>query len=104
MGPHGAALLEKTLNADSVHLTEAKGTAESRSEAWQPIATAPKDGTVVVLADWSDYHQWWSFTTSYWRRYLDDFGEGFGWVGHEPTHWAPLPPPQDSPLSDGDPK
>lgn len=62
---------------------------------WQPIETAPKDGTVVVLAEWSDYHGAWQFGTGYWRRYLPGFGDGFGWIGHAPTHWMPLPDPPD---------
>ena len=59
---------------------------------WHPIATAPKDGTEVVLAEWSDYSDCWKFGVSHWRKYLfPEDGEGFGWIGHSPTHWMPLP-------------
>lgn len=52
-----------------------------RAPAWQPIATAPKDGTVIlayngerVLVRWSD---------------IDN-------CHPQPTHWFPLPSPPDS--------
>lgn len=56
---------------------------------WQPIETAPKDGT-RFLAAWPDgrreialwsHNAWWS--------------AGTGWLRHskEPTDWQPLPEP-----------
>ena len=57
---------------------------------WQPIETAPKDGTVVLLLGRSG-------------RHADGFFEpkaynGIGvwvwpYVHAEPTHWQPLPEP-----------
>lgn len=64
---------------------------------WQPIETAPRDGTHVVLAEWSEYAGKWQFETSYWRTYFGHYGEGFGWSGHAPTHWMPLPDAPSSP-------
>ena len=64
---------------------------------WRPIETAPRDGTTVVLAEWS-WDGCWRFGQSYWRKYQGNFGEGFAWIGHSPTHWMPLPaPPLPSP-------
>jgi hypothetical protein len=71
--------------------------------AWQPIETAPKDGTRILLSDGE------TVDTACWGRI--DMGGGKGWqrfvnVGGEwndygefdnPTHWMRLPqPPQDS--------
>lgn len=68
---------------------------------WQPISTAPKDGTVVLLRGGvyhglpfaGQYHDseiapgrpWLSLTSSRARMYE-----------HVPTHWMPLPDPPKS--------
>lgn len=81
------------------------GEVEQVSE-WQPIETAPKDGTDVIVMYMhcetqcvfnafyasEEYHWekrdvgWWSYEHSEVSRILlNDF--------MEPTHWMPLPPP-----------
>lgn len=61
---------------------------------WQPIETAPKDGT-EILAAWLGYGGRWyrrvmRFTKSgYWNL----LAGGAGGTGARPTHWMPLPPP-----------
>ncbi len=75
---------------------------------WQPIDTAPKDGTVVILyvpgTDSSVRLGWYvqeetvrhgkvirSVDEWYWR---DGFFSGiFGQKDDAPTHWMPLPEP-----------
>ncbi len=78
---------------------------------WQPIATAPKDGTEVLL--WTpegvDVGEW----TEQWGPCPDDPGNDGGWIGAkhaqpgctgvrreshywreavaQPTHWMPIP-------------
>lgn len=81
---------------------------------WQPIESAPKDGTVVLL--------WWRATdgVAYWAAGAwQEFGDGSkGWIGESfhasedgywtrivgdrPTHWMPLPvaPPSAPPRAD----
>lgn len=63
---------------------------------WQDIATAPKDGTYILIATkrhdggmtsarWDDDVDWWM---------LDDGKNPEIWLrGPAPTHWMPLPPP-----------
>jgi hypothetical protein len=71
---------------------------------WQPIETAPKDGTYVLLSGdghvsvgkWEedsgrtliagDPPYWSPYDHSYWDRLIDD-----SWFA--PTHWMPLPAP-----------
>lgn len=63
---------------------------------WQPIETAPKDGTRLWLfypdarADDQQVVGW----------FVDDLRNGPRWIDHadcrefdEPTHWMPLPDP-----------
>lgn len=59
--------------------------------SWQPIETAPKDGTLILAinqAGLMDVCHWW---------------EEIGWINNsfdspdcELTHWRPLPPPPTS--------
>ncbi len=69
---------------------------------WQPIETAPRDRTHVLLGTVGDR----DMSVAYWDgktwqgavngfdavRYMSDFGTDY--LEHEcPTHWVPLPPP-----------
>ena len=74
---------------------------------WQPIETAPKDGTRVLV--WSDelylkpYIAWWGVDANHPEHEPDQFewltGDGDDWsTGYyytpcAPTHWQPLPEP-----------
>jgi hypothetical protein len=60
---------------------------------WQPIETAPKDGTHVLLATdyggvgearWVEDAGWW-----YWAN--ADHTDAWDGTVHNPTHWLPLP-------------
>lgn len=72
---------------------------------WQPIETAPRDGTTVLAgAQGRDGHLWHPlplrFLDGRWRA---DFAEG-GWrsIDPQPTHWMPLPePPSNNPKGEG---
>jgi len=64
---------------------------------WQPISTAPKDGTSILIFEADDG------TTGTVRvaRWRDDTIPT-GWTGseHAPSHWLPLPqPPSPGPAS-----
>ena len=76
---------------------------------WQPIETAPRDGTVILLA-WSRRNE--RFNTAVRPGFWDKDRKNFPWVAviegcsyaafdawreDGPTHWHPLPdPPGDS--------
>jgi len=71
-------------------LLKALRAASGGAQGWQPIATAPKDGTPVLL--------WWP----HWSRqaivgWVDKFGRWASEIalseGTDPTHWMPLPVP-----------
>ncbi len=64
-------------------------------QEWQPIDTAPKDGTKVIL--WSKRNTGQDcYVISYWHTPANPSKPGM-WVGlRNPTHWRPLPaPPKD---------
>ena len=65
------------------------GYERGRREQWQPIATAPKDGTQVLVHDCG--------ATMVSVYVTDPHGVGVGWYDNgimnpPPTHWMPLPP------------
>ena len=68
---------------------------------WQPIETAPRDGTLILVCT-RGYQRIRSMMTTFWSEAsAKRFGAKFGWY-HEgdgaitPTHWMPLPaPPKD---------
>jgi hypothetical protein len=62
---------------------------------WQPIKTAPKDRTIIVLGAyypktdiWGDpWACWWGPGAGEWMRWPHK---------HPPTHWMPLPEPPEA--------
>ena len=76
---------------------------------WQPIETAPKDGSQILLTNGVDVAQgWWVNEEQFIEEIRDIDGrhvdqiesDGFtdwldceGGMNPSPTHWMPLPPP-----------
>jgi hypothetical protein len=55
---------------------------------WQPIETAPKDGTVLLVHGERGVELGWCVLSRwYWH--------GRNSVTEQPTHWMPLPEPPD---------
>lgn len=75
----------------------------TENSGWQPIETAPKDGTEVLLAypgGLVKSGKWTLFGGAYEDHWADGKRPRFG---SDPTHWMPLPaPPQDSPAHQTD--
>ncbi len=64
---------------------------------WQPIETAPRDGTKIIawrpavgVADTMYYAEYEGLTGGAWH-WADDGDAPH--VERQPTHWMPLPPP-----------
>lgn len=55
--------------------------------AWQPIETAPKDGTRVSLCSHSG-----NVASGYWEHYTTSWWD-WPFSFEEPTRWMPLPAP-----------
>jgi len=66
---------------------------------WQPIETAPKDNTLLLLYNKCDDDDLHFIEVGYWETYSGWYGpipeEGPGWqwdnIGVDPTHWMHIP-------------
>lgn len=56
-----------------------------RAMTWQPIETAPRDGSEILCYEDGMVRVCWNFGTNTW-----DFGDS---IMDNPTHWMPLPAP-----------
>ena len=63
-------------------------------DEWQPIETAPKDGTLILTAE--TYRNYWNIEICHYNE-SQNYGKG-GWMASEYdsevpklTHWMPLP-------------
>lgn len=89
-----------------MHQKKSEGRMSAQEQGWQPIETAPKDGTRVDL--WAKF--WRAHSDGFlWKRCADcSWMKGDSmtnrsayWMGLDngwyPTHWMPLPePPPDA--------
>lgn len=78
---------------------------------WQPMETAPLDGTVILIArmrlpdtpGWVHVAYWGRFeggggTRDYPWICIKEKGRTGRWGGMSPTHWMPLPNPPIKPV------
>lgn len=64
--------------------------AERQRDQWQPIETAPKDGTIILVAlhEWNDPANRHVFEVVSWAG---DCWSSEAYPIYPPTHWMPLP-------------
>jgi hypothetical protein len=92
--------LEPTHDAEHLAKFEVSDHSEMAVAGWQPIDTAPKDGT-EILGYWHKPISYWRTEFIAWqRRHFWDKPGTEGWFDRndEPfpaTHWMPLPPPPE---------
>lgn len=78
---------------------------------WRDIATAPKDGTVILAwcdaMDWPEAVMWIDYTPDddqdepgFWAYAEDMLNDATG--GANPVHWQPLPSHPTSPSQQGE--
>lgn len=80
---------------------------------WQPIETAPKDGTSVLVGRWftktaNGYPPKWLSDLGEYEQSADssEYGPGWdwrwwsNWDDGQPTHWMPLPAPPVTPTQE----
>lgn len=58
---------------------------------WQPIETAPKDGTDILLSGPHSNHGWVIKSARFWIGSW--WSNGNRGIGPDPSHWMPLPAP-----------
>jgi hypothetical protein len=68
-----------------------------KKDEWQPIETAPRDGTLILVA-WQNPNKTWDMNCMFWFE-EDGKGEWFDYTADyicTPTHWMPLPKPPEA--------
>ena len=92
-GPKGCSHeMEDKLKAAADRIKEL----EAEKDKWQPIETAPKDGSEALYVNRFGDIQVWSYMAPTGNGWTSDWGYADGEVGvkeHFPTHWQPLPEP-----------
>jgi Protein of unknown function (DUF551) len=77
---------------------------------WQPISTAPRDGTPILIIRIGESVHDMEITTYYvlehdvyeeredglFEKSREVFSEGWNGNGHRATHWMPLPEPPEA--------
>jgi len=69
---------------------------------WQPIETAPKDGTGILVAihEWNEPANRHVFEVVYWKD--DCWRSSIFEEVYPPTHWMPIPATPSSPIRAGE--
>ncbi len=62
---------------------------------WQPIETAPKDGTLIIVGCPGSPHLWDVGRWEKMKRVPDRWANSMGALPFTPTHWQPIPEPPE---------
>lgn len=69
---------------------------------WEPIDTAPRDGSPFLGAIWWDDSKEWQILRMEWRDHTSNFVDAtyapFGADQEQPLLWMPLPKPNTPPV------
>ena len=101
-GAPGCSLGDQPINDPNYLAPGAANNPRPSFADWRPIATAPRNGTHVLLAfgqDWVSSAAYNAENAAYPWVFLDDLRQGRPASNqarddgeHGPSHWAPLPP------------
>lgn len=88
-----AALARLTAEARAKALDEGRMAAERAVVEWQPIETAPRDGTAILA--YGEHLPTYFYAIIFERGEWKYCSQGKGWAAPPgmPTHWMPLPAP-----------
>ena len=97
------------MSASDETVIDVWGRLPERGSPWQPIETAPKDGSMVLLLEftnlddyntqvsvglWTDLHAGHVVNDEMvWADWAAGLNEDDEWSALNPTHWMPLPEP-----------
>ena len=87
----------KAKNLADAEASAAAAAAWNQRSAWQPIETAPRDGTRLLTWDGEDMQLAWverDFSDPEWDKRLNFWvytDEELTYYDYQPTHWQPLP-------------
>ena len=88
--------------ANAANALEAAIAATPPASPWQPMETAPRDGSLIDLSyprlgrvcdcRWEDDFNLELYPNGCWVHETDNDGPAT-YLNNEPTHWMPIPPP-----------
>ena len=69
-----------------------------QAQEWQPIETAPRDGSRIMLSKWVGHFDhktscWW-IIDGFYKAEIDDWYRNTDGRLNEPTHWKPIDAPK----------
>lgn len=95
----GSAGSGATRSAPEAAISVASSPSVTPPDAWQPIETAPRDGSEILVGDFKETDvEDHCYGVVFWRegKWTDGLGPAWAWSGEfYPTHWMPLPSPPE---------